>query len=151
MDWFQTSETRQEHRRLTKMAVAHFKDLYPGEPVDMTKAQADYAEYLGLPTDYFRLYRNGGILTAQKVEESLNLAILPACPECGQKLTFDSTDPMFRGCSKVNPGRYTGLLYCSSETCLWHGYTTEGLTDIYNKLRVSGGGLGTVKIVAGVV
>ena len=47
--------------------------------------------------------------------------------------------------------KFTGLLICSSEKCLWHGYTTEGLTDIFNKLRVAGGGLGTVNIVAGVV
>ena len=89
MDWFKDSNTRQEHRRLTQMAVAHFTEQYPGEPIHLTKAQEEYAEYLGLPTGYFKLYRNGGILTAEKVEDSLNMAMYyPLVPECGRAALF---------------------------------------------------------------
>ena len=126
VDWFESSEKLAEHSARTNEAVAKFKAAYPDLPVDITRAQAEYAQALGLPPDYFRLVNTW---TPAKLARFFDGRL--DCPHCRRKLGFEA---MF-GCPRSNPSRFTGLFFCEDELCPYYFFTTEGLLDVRNKVN----------------
>ena len=123
MNWRQSSEAVNEQRKATAAAVALFRLNHPGERVDLTRAQAEYAAAQGLPPDHFRVANRW---TPIKLARALHQRV--ACESCGGLMDFEFT----AGCPQANPRRYTGLFFCDG--CGAHFYTLDGLLDVKNKL-----------------
>ncbi len=122
-NWLEDGQRRSEHLDYTKIAIERFKANYPDRPVDITKAQEDYAEDLGLDKTHFRLIKSPKV--SFFVGENMNLK----CPECGAILKF--LEPFQ---DKNNPQQYQGLFYCDEEDCTYHAYTKESPESLKEKL-----------------
>jgi hypothetical protein len=127
-NWCESSTTRQDHRRLINEALSLLRVRYPGHPLDYDVAIKLWARENNKPDDFLRLNCPEGIVTKSSFETKKWKI---RCPECGGKVGFH----ILPGCLKANPRKYTMQFTCNK--CLWHGWSKQGLTDIFKKLNAN--------------